>query len=164
MTTYEIFTGELVEVIADSRHEAMDKLANGEYEAIETISDFRAESCYCDNPKGLGWHVVDDPGITFGGLKRAQNEAAQDILAMVLNNYWSHGEDTLLKVQGLLDEALANNTVIEWVAREQCEWMNGTTPCDKCETRIPTDIYDEELGMCLECHTAYFNHDDEESN
>ena len=34
--------------------------------------------------------------------------------------------------------------------------------CDKCGDLIQKDIHAEELGMCIECSNAYFNHDDEE--
>jgi hypothetical protein len=34
--------------------------------------------------------------------------------------------------------------------------------CDKCGELIQKDIHAEELGMCIECSNAYFNHDDEE--
>ena len=32
------------------------------------------------------------------------------------------------------------------------------TPCDVCKVPISTDIHAEELGMCIECSTDYFNH------
>lgn len=34
--------------------------------------------------------------------------------------------------------------------------------CDKCGEPINAEIHAEELGMCLECSNAYFNHEDEE--
>jgi len=34
--------------------------------------------------------------------------------------------------------------------------------CDKCGDLIQKDIHAEELGMCIECSNAYFNHEDEE--
>jgi hypothetical protein len=34
--------------------------------------------------------------------------------------------------------------------------------CDKCGELIQKDIHAEELGMCIECSNAYFNHEDEE--
>lgn len=39
MKAFEILTGELVLVYAETEDEAMDKLANGDYEEIETLSD-----------------------------------------------------------------------------------------------------------------------------
>jgi len=35
--------------------------------------------------------------------------------------------------------------------------------CDKCNTPIKADIHKEELGMCVECSHAYFDHEEEES-
>ena len=34
--------------------------------------------------------------------------------------------------------------------------------CDKCGDLIQKDIHAEELGMCIECSNAYFDHSDEE--
>jgi len=34
-------------------------------------------------------------------------------------------------------------------------------PCEFCGTEIRSDIYKEELGMCLDCSNAYWSHDDE---
>jgi hypothetical protein len=39
MKAYEILTGELVLVYAESEEEAMDKLADGDYEEIECLSE-----------------------------------------------------------------------------------------------------------------------------
>lgn len=36
------------------------------------------------------------------------------------------------------------------------------TPCDQCGTPVETDIYHEELGMCVDCSHDYFSHDEEE--
>jgi hypothetical protein len=33
--------------------------------------------------------------------------------------------------------------------------------CDKCGEPVKADVYKEELGMCLDCHTAYFDHEGE---
>ena len=38
----------------------------------------------------------------------------------------------------------------------------SNTPCNVCETPVKTDIHKEELGMCVECSHAYFDHKDEE--
>lgn len=32
-------------------------------------------------------------------------------------------------------------------------------PCKYCETPIDSEIYEAEMGMCLECSNAYYNHD-----
>ena len=34
--------------------------------------------------------------------------------------------------------------------------------CDKCGEPVLADIHAEELGMCVECSNAYFNHEGEE--
>lgn len=165
MTTYEILTGELVRVVADNRHEAMEQLADGNYESLEVLSDFRSESCDCEQPDARGWHKDDAAGLTFRGLKYAQNEAAQDILITVLNAYWSKGESILRELQDTLNEAMESNTVHEWIAAECCEWQRNTKPCRECQTaRVDAGIYDEELGLCLTCSNAYWSHDEEGDN
>ena len=35
-------------------------------------------------------------------------------------------------------------------------------PCDKCGEPILADIHAEELGMCIECSNAYFDHEGED--
>jgi len=42
MKAYEILTGELVMVYANSEEEAMEKLDNGEYEELEALSEVQA--------------------------------------------------------------------------------------------------------------------------
>jgi hypothetical protein len=34
--------------------------------------------------------------------------------------------------------------------------------CIDCSVFIDADIWQEELGMCLDCSNAYWSHDDEE--
>lgn len=33
------------------------------------------------------------------------------------------------------------------------------TECDYCKILIDSDVYEEELGMCLDCSNAYWSHD-----
>lgn len=42
MKTYEILTGELVQIVAESEAEAMELLGLGQYEVIETMSELKA--------------------------------------------------------------------------------------------------------------------------
>lgn len=32
-------------------------------------------------------------------------------------------------------------------------------PCVNCGVMIDAEIHEEELGMCVECSNAYYNHD-----
>lgn len=34
-------------------------------------------------------------------------------------------------------------------------------PCDVCEVLIDKDVYEEELGMCIECSNEYFTDEEE---
>jgi hypothetical protein len=42
MKAFEILTGELVLVYAENEEEAMEKLSDGEYEEIETLSEVQS--------------------------------------------------------------------------------------------------------------------------
>jgi hypothetical protein len=57
--------------------------------------------------------------------------------------------------QAVWDKALAD--LLEELAKH-----DQTTPCVVCSTPISTDIWHEELGMCLDCSNTYFTHEDEE--
>jgi uncharacterized protein YwgA len=37
-----------------------------------------------------------------------------------------------------------------------------TLPCVECGESVDADIHAEELGFCLDCSNAYFDHSDEE--
>lgn len=74
----------------------------------------------CSDPAAPGWHVDDDAGITFGGLKKAQNESAQQMLEYVLNIYFKKGTEGLETLARALD-ADANGG--DWLFRECCEWQ-----------------------------------------
>ena len=39
---------------------------------------------------------------------------------------------------------------------------NQETPCDICDELMPTDIHQEELGMCLECSNLWWSHSSDE--
>jgi len=32
------------------------------------------------------------------------------------------------------------------------------TPCKDCGAPVPTDVYSEELGLCLDCSDQYWGH------
>lgn len=119
--TYEFLTGELVEIEAESEAEAWELLEAGAYEQIETLSELRSKPCSCSNPTAKGWHVDDEAGITFGGLKKAQNEAAQQMLDYVLNIYFKKGDEGLENLARSVESG-ANGG--EWLFRESCEWEN----------------------------------------
>lgn len=38
-----------------------------------------------------------------------------------------------------------------------------TLPCVECGTPVKADIHAEELGMCIPCSNAYYDHSEEES-
>jgi hypothetical protein len=73
---YVLLSGTIYEIEATSKEEALDKLSKGvDIEEGEAHSDFYGtqpcEHCSAE----WGWHKDDEAGITFGGLKQAQNEA-----------------------------------------------------------------------------------------
>jgi hypothetical protein len=92
---------------------------------------------------------------------------------------WQHRSGfkwtTMLQLDGAL--ALGGDFRIEWylengeltARRWSHDEPTGTglftfshyRECDKCNTPIKADIHTEELGMCVECSHAYFNHEGE---
>jgi hypothetical protein len=41
---------------------------------------------------------------------------------------------------------------------QEYQWT-PTRQCYECPTQVDTDIWFEELGMCIDCSNAYFNHE-----
>jgi|14BtaG_2_1085337.scaffolds.fasta_scaffold00617_5 hypothetical protein len=37
-------------------------------------------------------------------------------------------------------------------------------PCDICDDGMPADLYAEEMGMCLECSTAWWDHGNDDDH
>ena len=81
--TFTLISGELYEVTATDKESAKEKLFNalgyGSTEGVshlETVTDFHgSQPCEVCPENVKGWHIEDEAGITFGGLKQAQNEA-----------------------------------------------------------------------------------------
>jgi hypothetical protein len=87
-----------------------------------------------------------------------------------------HKWTTMLELDGAL--ALNGDFKIEWylegndltARRWSHDEPTGTglftfthfKDCDKCGEPILADVHKEELGMCVECSHAYFDHSDEE--
>lgn len=111
LKTYTILSGTIFEIPAINRTDAMEKLSDGVADGMfegEALSDFYGsqpcEHCTAE----WGWHKDDEAGITFEGLKKAQNEAillgikfAMDYLedinyhdgANALQEYWAFMSD-----------------------------------------------------------------------
>ncbi len=79
MTKYQIITGELYEVEAETEREALANFANGQF--VETLTQVWEHTCPTCPPDTYGWHAEDNAGITFGSLKRSQNEAFRQGIA-----------------------------------------------------------------------------------
>lgn len=76
LKTYTVLSGTLYEIPATSKEEAMEKL----FEGVEMFEGEAHSIFYGSQPceecsAECGWHKNDDAGITFEGLKKAQNEA-----------------------------------------------------------------------------------------
>lgn len=123
MTTnkFQFLTGELVEIEAQSETEAWQLLESGQYEEIEALTDLRSKPCSCSNPTADGWHVDDNPGITFGGLKRAQNESADEMAQWIAHIYFTKSTETFNELMELIaDHANQNKSFSSY--SETCEW------------------------------------------
>ena len=59
--------------------------------------------------------------------------------------------------------ALANLGILEVAVRDQgaLVWSvidPDQLPCDNCQTLIPAEIHQEELGLCVNCSSDFYNH------
>lgn len=82
LRTFTFLSGETYDVEASNETEARQKLDNylsGEsFDGVtegETLTEAINRPCLECPPDAKGWHKGDDAGITFEGLKQAQNEA-----------------------------------------------------------------------------------------
>ena len=81
--TFTLISGELYEVTATDKKSAQQELwdffrygSRANVGVVETVTDFHgSQSCEVCPENAKGWHIEDEAGITFGGLKQAQNEA-----------------------------------------------------------------------------------------
>lgn len=74
--------------------------------------------CPCGNFEAPGWHVVDDAGITFGGLKRAQNEAARNIAEYIAHVYFTKPDAVFSSLMTAIIDGKHPDGF-----REGCEWQ-----------------------------------------
>lgn len=76
--------------------------------------------CSCAKPDANGWHIADDAGITFGTLKQAQNEAAQEIAEYIAHIYFTKSNEVF---NDLMDLIADGNYPVSFAA--VCEWEMG---------------------------------------
>lgn len=74
---YTVLSGTLYEIPATSKEEAMEKVADSPNEMLEgeAMTIFYGSQPCEECSAEWGWHKEDEAGITFEGLKKAQNEA-----------------------------------------------------------------------------------------
>ena len=77
--------------------------------------------CTCAKPDALGWHVVDDAGISFGGLKQAQNEASRDAAQYIAHIYFTKSEKIFNRLMEMITDNPDANAFGGY--RETCEWL-----------------------------------------
>lgn len=83
--TFTFLSGETYDVKATTEREAFsivhdylaseDSPLNDRVTEGETLTELITRPCLECPPDSRGWHKGDDPGLTFEGLKKAQNEA-----------------------------------------------------------------------------------------
>lgn len=121
--TYEFLTGEVVAIEATSEEEAWQLLGAGAYEEVETLSELRDKPCKsCSDPAAPGWHVDDDAGITFGGLKKAQNKVMEEIAGYIAHIYFTKSSEVFNDLmEDIADETF--NAAKFGGYSENCEWL-----------------------------------------
>jgi hypothetical protein len=77
-----------------------------------------------------------------------------------------YGEQTLTPDGRLLCPSCFSEQTVEadWVEAVQMKSAVepfATKPCQTCGTPVDADIHAEELGFCVPCQHAYFDHSDE---
>lgn len=122
MKNYQILTGELVEVIAENETQAWEEFDAGNYEEIEALSEMHDKPCTaCSDPAQPGWHADDDAGITFGGLKKAQNESADEMAQYIAHIFFTKSTKVFNDLMYLIvDKANAGERFSSY--SESCEW------------------------------------------
>lgn len=119
MQTFTMLSGNIIEIEATSEAEAWEALSAGKYEIIEALSEMRDKPCTaCSDPAQPGWHVDDDAGITFGGLKKAQNESADDMAQWIAHIFFTKPTHVFNKLM----ETIANNLNDGQSYSTSCEW------------------------------------------
>lgn len=81
--TFTLISGELYEVTATDKKSAQQELwdffrygSRANVVVVETVTDFHgSQPCEVCPENAKGWHIEDEAGITYSGLKQAQNEA-----------------------------------------------------------------------------------------
>ena len=68
-------------------------LCEGEGESCKTCEGNESQRpCTCEKPEAPGWHVNDMAGITYGGLKQAQNDAAHEMAQWMAHIWFTKSE------------------------------------------------------------------------
>jgi len=69
------------------------------------------------------------------------------------------------RIEWYLEEGTYNLTARRWSHDEPMGTglftFTAHKDCDKCGEPVVADIHAEELGMCVECSNAYFNHEED---
>lgn len=120
--TFTMLSGNIIEIQATSEAEAWEALSAGQYEVIEALSEMREKPCTaCSDPAQPGWHADDDAGITFGGLKKAQNESADDMAQWIAHIFFTKSTEVFNDLMYLIvDKANAGERFSSY--SERCEW------------------------------------------
>ncbi len=115
-----MLSGNIIEIQATSEAEAWEALSAGQYEVIEALSEMREKPCTaCSDPAQPGWHVDDDAGITFGGLKKAQNESALQMAQYIAHIYFTKSDEALNKLMCAIADGETNG-LLPYATK--CEW------------------------------------------
>jgi hypothetical protein len=114
----------------------------------QTLNDIDENDPILINGTGMGW--MRREGYKWTTMLELHGALALDGGDFRIEWYWENGELTARRWSH--DEPVGTGLFTFSHYRE----------CDKCNTPIKADIHTEELGMCVDCSHAYFDHSDEE--
>ncbi len=75
--------------------------------------------CNCAMPNANGWHVSDEVITTFGTLKQAQNESAEEVAQWIAHIFFTKTEKTFYDLMlSIVDGEFKGSY------SRLCEWQN----------------------------------------
>lgn len=153
--TYEGLKKAQNEAIVKGVQYAIDYLEDiNHHDGANALEGFRNVLTRADFTEISEWQK---PWLQSHGLYSEECEKIENDTSAAQNS-----PEFLRGVQWAIDTMKAEEFERHADILETISLIKHGTPCDNCATRIPSDIYAQEIGLCVPCSHAYFT--SEESN